>query len=62
LLLIGVSLIAEGMGFHIPKGYIYSGIGVAILIEAFNQFSQRNVEKISPRFHYVIELPMPFSK
>ncbi|ENX48663.1 hypothetical protein F943_02196 [Acinetobacter ursingii NIPH 706] len=45
LLLIGVSLIAEGMGFHIPKGYIYSGIGVAILIEAFNQFSQRNVEK-----------------
>ena len=45
LLLIGVSLIAEGFGFHIPKGYIYSGIGVAILIEAFNQFSSRNVEK-----------------
>ncbi|MAK31842.1 TerC family protein [Acinetobacter sp.] len=45
LLLIGISLIAEGFGFHIPKGYIYSGIGVAILIEAFNQFSQRNVAK-----------------
>lgn len=45
LLLIGISLIAEGFGFHIPKGYIYSGIGVAILIEVFNQFSQRNVEK-----------------
>lgn len=45
LLLIGVSLIAEGFGFHIPKGYIYSGIGVAILIEAFNQFSSRNAEK-----------------
>lgn len=45
LLLIGVSLIAEGFGFHIPKGYIYSGIGVAILIEAFNQFSNRNLEK-----------------
>ncbi|MCB8767578.1 TerC family protein [Acinetobacter soli] len=45
LLLIGISLIAEGFGFHIPKGYIYSGIGVAILIEAFNQFSQLNVEK-----------------
>lgn len=25
LLLIGISLIAEGFGFHIPKGYIYSG-------------------------------------
>ena len=45
LLLIGISLIAEGFGFHIPKGYIYSGIGVAILIEAFNQFTQRNVAK-----------------
>ena len=45
LLLIGISLIAEGFGFHIPKGYIYSGIGVAIVIEAFNQFGQRNVAK-----------------
>lgn len=45
LMMIGVSLIAEGFGFHIPKGYIYSGIGVAILIEAFNQYTNRNVEK-----------------
>lgn len=45
LLLIGISLIAEGFGFHIPKGYIYSGIAVAILIEGFNQFTQRNAEK-----------------
>lgn len=45
LLLIGISLIAEGLGFHIPKGYIYAGIGVAIIIEAFNQFTQRNVKK-----------------
>ena len=45
LLLIGISLIAEGFQFHIPKGYIYSGIGVAILIEAFNQFSNRNQQK-----------------
>jgi CBS domain containing-hemolysin-like protein len=45
LLLIGISLIAEGFGFHIPKGYIYSGIGVAIAIEAFNQFSKRNMAK-----------------
>lgn len=45
LLLIGISLIAEGFGFHIPKGYIYSGIGVAIAIEAFNQFGERNAAK-----------------
>lgn len=42
LLMIGISLIAEGLGFHIPKGYIYSGIAVAILIEVFNQFAKRN--------------------
>lgn len=42
LLMIGVSLIADGLGFHIPKGYIYSGIGFAILIEAFNQCAKRN--------------------
>jgi len=45
LLLIGISLIAEGFGFHIPKGYIYSGIGVAILIEIFNQFTSQNAAK-----------------
>ena len=45
LLLIGISLIAEGFGFHIPKGYIYSGIGVAIVMEAFNQFRLRNTAK-----------------
>ncbi|WP_374664084.1 transporter associated domain-containing protein [Acinetobacter sp.] len=45
LLLIGISLIAEGFGFHIPKGYIYSGIGVAIVIEGFNQFTKRNTAK-----------------
>ena len=45
LLLIGISLIAEGFGFHIPKGYIYSGIGVAILMEGFNQYRLRNTAK-----------------
>ncbi|WP_297424747.1 TerC family protein [uncultured Acinetobacter sp.] len=45
LLLIGISLIAEGFGFHIPKGYIYSGIGVAILMEGFNQYRLRNTQK-----------------
>ncbi|MDO5666476.1 MAG: TerC family protein [Alcaligenaceae bacterium] len=45
LLLIGISLIAEGFGFHIPKGYIYAGIGIAILIEAFNQVAQHNTRK-----------------
>ncbi|WP_367103578.1 CBS domain-containing protein [uncultured Psychrobacter sp.] len=45
LLMIGFSLIVEGLGFHIPKGYLYAAIGFSILIEAFNQFMQRNRTK-----------------
>lgn len=37
LMMIGFSLIAEGLGFHIPKGYLYAAIGFSILVEAFNQ-------------------------
>ncbi|WP_346351219.1 TerC family protein [Oceanimonas sp. AH20CE76] len=42
LLMIGFSLVAEGFGFHIPKGYLYAAIGFSILIEFFNQLAQRN--------------------
>ena len=35
LLLIGVSLIAEGLGFHIPKGYIYFSMAFALLTNFF---------------------------
>jgi predicted tellurium resistance membrane protein TerC len=36
LLLIGMSLVAEGSGFHIPKGYIYSAMAFAALIETLD--------------------------
>src|SRR6476620_9319281 len=36
LLLIGVSLVADGLGFHIPKGYIYAAMGFSVLVEAIN--------------------------
>ncbi|ELL01894.1 hypothetical protein NM63049_1396 [Neisseria meningitidis 63049] len=45
LLMIGFSLIAEAFHFHIPKGYLYAAIGFSILIELFNQISQRNSRK-----------------
>lgn len=41
LLLIGVTLVAEGLGFHIPKGYIYSAMAFAVLVEAINIVAQR---------------------
>lgn len=45
LLMIGFSLVVEGFGFHIPKGYLYAAIGFSVLIEAANQIGRRNREK-----------------
>lgn len=36
LLLIGCSLVAEGVGFHIPKGYIYFAMGFSVFVEMVN--------------------------
>jgi len=36
LLLIGFSLIADGFGVHIPKGYIYFAMGFSIFVEVIN--------------------------
>jgi predicted tellurium resistance membrane protein TerC len=36
LLLIGVNLLAEGFGQHIPKGYIYFAMGFSVFVEALN--------------------------
>ena len=36
LLLIGVSLIGDGLGMHIPKGYIYFAMGFSVLVEFIN--------------------------
>lgn len=46
LLMIGFSLIVEGLGYHIPKGYLYAAIGFSVLIEAFNQTAQWNRKKV----------------
>ena len=36
LLLIGLSLIAEGFGQHVPKGYIYFAMGFSVFVEMIN--------------------------
>ena len=36
LLLIGISLIGEGLGMHIPKGYIYFAMGFSVFVELIN--------------------------
>ena len=53
LLLIGMSLVAEGVDFHIPKGYIYFAMGFAVLVEALNLRMKRNRQSKTPpvEFH-----------
>ncbi len=46
LMMIGFSLVVEGFGFHIPKGYLYAAIGFSILVEMINQTMRRNQEKL----------------
>lgn len=41
LLLIGMTLIAEGFGAHVSKGYIYAAIGFSIAVETLNQLAGR---------------------
>jgi predicted tellurium resistance membrane protein TerC len=36
LLMIGVVLIGEGFGFHVPKGYIYGAMGFSVFVELLN--------------------------
>ncbi|MDE2784795.1 MAG: TerC family protein [Gemmatimonadota bacterium] len=36
LLLLGMTLVAEGFGQHIPKGYIYFAMGFSVFVEALN--------------------------
>ncbi|GIU23444.1 TerC family protein [Shewanella schlegeliana] len=49
LLMIGFILVAEGFGFHIPKGYLYAAIGFSILIEMFNQMISSSHAKHAER-------------
>lgn len=42
LLLIGVSLLAEGLDQHIPKGYIYFAMAFSVLVEMLNLRMKRN--------------------
>ncbi len=41
LLLIGMVLIADGFGAHVPNGYIYAAIGFSLLVELLNQLAGR---------------------
>jgi predicted tellurium resistance membrane protein TerC len=46
LLMIGLVLVGEGMGFHIPKGYIYFAMGFSIFVEVINIVRRSRAEPV----------------
>lgn len=72
LLLIGVSLVADGLGFHIPKGYIYAAMGFSVLVEAINILARQRKENAMSKVrgeaaaslssHAAVAAPAPAAK
>ena len=48
LLMIGFSLAADGLGFHIPRGYLYAAMVFSALVEVLNSLARRNRPKPKP--------------
>jgi len=41
LVLVGMTLVAEGLGFHIPKGYIYFAMAFSLAVESINIYAKK---------------------
>lgn len=48
LLMIGVMLIADGLGFHVPRGYVYAAMGFSAFVEALNMLTRSRRRNGSP--------------
>ena len=48
LILIGVALVGEGLGFHIPKGYIYFAMAFSVAVEMLNMQVRKRMTRTEP--------------
>ena len=55
LLMIGVMLVADGLGHHIPKGYIYFSMAFSLFVEMLNLRARKERDPIELRSAYVDE-------
>ena len=55
LLLIGFSLISDGLGIHIPKGYIYFAMGFSVFVEVINLQVRAKTKPVQLRKPYTVE-------
>lgn len=59
LLMVGVTLIADGLGFHIPKDYIYAAIAFSVFVEALNLRASRGRAPVELRPAFDLDEPDP---
>ncbi|HEX2210667.1 MAG TPA: TerC family protein [Longimicrobium sp.] len=59
LVLIGVTLVADGLGHHIPKGYIYFAMGFSVFVELLNLRARGKSRPVHLREPYVEEPGAP---
>ena len=52
LLLVGVSLMADGLGQHISKGYIYFAMAFSVFVEVLNLRVRRRMKPVELRHPY----------
>jgi predicted tellurium resistance membrane protein TerC len=53
LLLVGTALIADGLGLHIPKGYIYFAMGFSVFVEMLNLRMRKKRQPVRLREPFV---------
>ncbi|HEX7000336.1 MAG TPA: TerC family protein [Trueperaceae bacterium] len=58
LIMIGISLLADGLGQHIPKGYIYFAMAFSVAVEFLNQRAAR-AARAGPRQPVELKKPRP---
>jgi predicted tellurium resistance membrane protein TerC len=57
LILIGFSLVGEGLDLHIPKGYVYFAMGFSVFVEAINLRVRKTVSPVKLHQPYVQDVP-----
>jgi predicted tellurium resistance membrane protein TerC len=45
LLMIGIALVADGIHFHIPRGYLYAAMAFSAIVEILNVFAKSRRER-----------------
>ena len=46
LMMIGVVLIADGFGVHVPKGYVYAAMSFSMFVEMLNMLRRKRTDPV----------------